>query len=187
MIQSIQPKLRNMDLKYDAQGDLRRCKWNLLAPFCVLFVTVCDFFLPILNLLVHIYNLIVIERSSTLMDAKIDTLWARYNKNDQSDRFHFLKLSFFHRVEDPYSFWTHSGISKGMFILVFLIHTGEKPYKCQLSHNFHSFYMNYYMNFYMNIGEIGGNIIKMQNNTKICLLIINLFENKRLDVQRLIL
>ena len=64
------------------------------------------------------------------MDAKIDTLWARYNKNDQSDCFHFLKLSFFHRVEGAYSFWTLSGNSKGMFILALLRHTGEKPYKC---------------------------------------------------------
>ena len=64
------------------------------------------------------------------MDAKLDTLWARYNKNDQPDCFHFLKLSFFHRVDDLYSFWTQSGISKGVFILVFLLLTGEKPYKC---------------------------------------------------------
>ena len=64
------------------------------------------------------------------MDAKIDTLSARYNKNDQSDCFHFLKLSYFHRVEDAYSFWTLSGNSKGMFILAFLLNTGEKPYKC---------------------------------------------------------
>ena len=64
------------------------------------------------------------------MGAKIDTLWARYNKNDPSDCFHFLKLSFFHRVYNPYSFWTQSGISKGVLILVFLLHTGEKPYKC---------------------------------------------------------
>ena len=64
------------------------------------------------------------------MDAKIDILWARYNKNDQSDCFHFLKLSCFHRVDDLYSFWTISGISKGVFILVLLLHTGEKPYKC---------------------------------------------------------
>ena len=37
------------------------------------------------------------------MDAKIDTLWARYNKNDQSECFHFLKLGFFHRVEGAYT------------------------------------------------------------------------------------
>ena len=64
------------------------------------------------------------------MDAKIETLWARYNKNDKTDCFHFLKLSFFHRVYDPYIFWTQSGISKGVFILVLLLHTCEKPYKC---------------------------------------------------------
>ena len=64
------------------------------------------------------------------MDAKIDTLWARYNKNDQSDYFHFLKLSCFHRVDDPYSFWTQFSISKCAFILVFLLHTGENPYNC---------------------------------------------------------
>ena len=73
---------------------------------------------------------IFIERSSTLMDAKTDTLWARYYKNDQSNCFHFLKLSFSHRVDDPYSFWIQSGISKSVFILVLLLHTGEKPYEC---------------------------------------------------------
>ena len=42
----------------------------------------------------------IIEQSSTLTNAKIDTLWARYNKNDQSDCFHFLNLSFFHRLKE---------------------------------------------------------------------------------------
>ena len=42
----------------------------------------------------------------------------------------FFKTKFFHRVDDPYSFWTLSSISKGMFILVFLLHIGEKPFKC---------------------------------------------------------
>ena len=64
------------------------------------------------------------------MDAKIDTLWARYNQNDQTDCFHFLKLSYFYLVNDTYSFWAQSDISKGMFILVFLPYIGEKPSKC---------------------------------------------------------
>ena len=44
---------------------------------------------------IHYLIMIIIERSSTLMDAKIDTLWARYSQNDQMDCFNFLKLSFF--------------------------------------------------------------------------------------------
>ena len=64
------------------------------------------------------------------MDAKIDTFGARYSQNDETDSFHFLKLSFFYRVKDAYSFWAQSGISKGMFILAFLLYTGEKPSKC---------------------------------------------------------
>ena len=49
------------------------------------------------------------------MDAKTDTLWARYSQNDQTDSFNFLKLIFFYRANDAYSFWAQSGISKGMF------------------------------------------------------------------------
>ena len=75
------------------------------------------------------------------MDAKIDTLWARYSQNDQTDCFHFLKLSFFYRINDAYSFWAQSGISKGMFILV--LHTGEKPSKCYPCDKFHSFCINF--------------------------------------------
>ena len=71
------------------------------------------------------------------MDAKIDTLWARYNQNDQTNSVHVLKLSFFYRVNEAYNFGAQSGISKGMFILVFLLHTGEKPSKCTLLNQNH--------------------------------------------------
>ena len=76
------------------------------------------------------------------MDAKIDTLWARYSQNDQTDCFHFLKLSFFYRVNDPYSLWTYSGISKGIFIVI-LLHTGEKSSKCYPCNKFLSFCINF--------------------------------------------
>ena len=62
----------------------------------------------------------------------MDNLWARYLNDDQLDYFLFLKHSFLHRVYDMYNFQAKTNYYKDMFILVFLLHTNEKPYKCRM-------------------------------------------------------